>query len=96
MQRPDVKFAFDDIDLPARAGDLALKVFQCADIVERLVCLLSGELPSDFGVLFALYFELLQQAAARCAWAAIPTLLHAIPAHPALSILHVPPKRRRL
>ena len=45
------------VDLPTRVGrSRAFKVFQCADIVvKRLVCLLSGELPSDFGCAFCTF-----------------------------------------
>lgn len=71
MQRPDIKCAFDDIDLAAGAGDLMLEVVQRADIVEGLVLLLPAVLPSDFALLFALYFECLQQTAAGGARAAI-------------------------
>ncbi len=55
MQRPDIEFAFDDGDLPAGAGDLALQVIQRADIVEGLVRLFPAVLPSELGLLFALY-----------------------------------------
>ena len=53
MQRQNVKFAFYDIEIPAICSDLALKVVQRSDIVERLICLLSGELPSDLRLFLA-------------------------------------------
>ena len=85
MQRPDIEFAFDDINLPAGAGDFALEVFQRADVVKRLVRLFAAVLPSDFGLSFALYFDPLEQAAARGARAAIRAAVSARPAHPARS-----------